>query len=76
MYAIRSYYALIATLQTDRPHGGRAWERFTASGPLALLPLKDDRYSLVWTVRPSEVDELLALGDTAFLARLQQRFVV
>ncbi len=66
--------ALIATLQTDRPHGGRAWERFTDSGPLALLPLQGDRYSLVWTVRPSEVDELLALDDTAFLQRLQQRF--
>ena len=66
--------ALIATLQSDRPHGGRAWERFTDSGPLALLPLQGDRYSLVWTVRPSEVDELLALDDTAFLQRLQQRF--
>lgn len=76
--------ALIATVSTDRPHGNTAYERFTDSGPLALLPcdppadgeptLAGRRWSLVWTVRDGEVDEMLALSDEAFLSRLQQRF--
>ncbi len=66
--------ALIATLQSDRPHAGRAWERFTDSGPLALLPLSGARYSLVWTVQQPQIEALMSLDDSAFLARLQQRF--
>jgi 2-octaprenyl-6-methoxyphenol hydroxylase len=76
--------AVIATVATDRPHGNTAYERFTDTGPLALLPcdppadaepgLSGRRWSLVWTVRDGEVDEMLALDDAAFMHRLQQRF--
>lgn len=76
--------AVIATATTDRPHGNTAYERFTDTGPLALLPcdppadaeqaLCGRRWSLVWTARDGQVDELLALGDGEFLLRLQQRF--
>jgi 2-octaprenyl-6-methoxyphenol hydroxylase len=76
--------AVIATVTTDRAHGNTAYERFTDTGPLALLPcdppvdtdqeLSGRRWSLVWTVRDSQVDALLALSDEAFLQRLQQRF--
>ncbi len=66
--------AVIATVTAEHPHPTTAYERFTASGPLALLPMTQGRYSLVYTVRAGEEDELLALDDTAFLKRLRDRF--
>ncbi|MBI2380792.1 MAG: 2-octaprenyl-6-methoxyphenyl hydroxylase [Gammaproteobacteria bacterium] len=66
--------ALIANVTTAKPHQGWAYERFTDTGPLALLPMSQGRMSLVWTLRPEQVDEHLALDETAFLSRLQERF--
>lgn len=76
--------AVIATVTTDRVHGQVAYERFTDTGPLALLPcdpprggdaqLTGQRWSLVWTVRDAQVDEVLALDDAQFIERLQARF--
>ena len=65
--------AVVAAVRCDRPHGGRAYERFTARGPMALLPV-EERHALVWTAAPTEADRLLALDDTAFLAELQEAF--
>ncbi|MEZ8131538.1 2-octaprenyl-6-methoxyphenyl hydroxylase [Enterovibrio norvegicus] len=66
--------ALIANITTTLPHQGRAFERFTASGPLALLPMSEGRSSLVWCVPPEDAPDLLALSDHAFLAALQRAF--
>ena len=66
--------AVIATVTPDRPLTGHAFERFTDSGPLALLPMTQGRYSVVWTCRDSDTAEILSLSDDAFLARLQDRF--
>jgi 2-octaprenyl-6-methoxyphenol hydroxylase len=66
--------AIAANLATDRPHDGTAYERFTPSGPLALLPLFDGSYGVVWSATPPEAIRLLALDDAAFLAELQTRF--
>ena len=65
--------AVVASVGTDRPHGGRAWERFTPRGPMALLPV-GERYALVWTASPKEAERLLALRDDEFAAQLQARF--
>jgi 2-octaprenyl-6-methoxyphenol hydroxylase len=66
--------AIVANLATDRPHDGTAYERFTPSGPLALLPLYDGSYGLVWSAPPAESSRLLALSDGVFLDELQARF--
>ncbi|MEJ2591835.1 MAG: 2-octaprenyl-6-methoxyphenyl hydroxylase [Candidatus Thiodiazotropha sp.] len=66
--------AIIANLVPGRPHGGIAYERFTDSGPLAMLPMTGDRVSMVWTARHDQVDALMALSDQAFLQALQARF--
>lgn len=66
-------HAVLAPVRTDRPHGGRAWERFTPRGPMALLPV-GERYGLVWTATPAETARLKALDETAFLAELQAAF--
>ena len=65
--------AVVAALWADREHGGRAYERFTPQGPLALLPV-DERYGLVWTAAPEEAARLLSLDEPAFLAAWQERF--
>ena len=66
--------ALIANVTPGKPHGGQAFERFTDDGPMALLPLQDNRCALVWT-RPEEVAaRLAALPEAAFLDELQQAF--
>mgnify|MGYP001051672006 CR=1 FL=1 len=66
--------ALVANVSPAEPHRQRAFERFTDSGPLALLPLGDNRCAMVWTARSDRLPDLLALSDEAFLAALQQRF--
>lgn len=67
-------HAIIATVKTAQDPEGRAFERFTEGGPLALLPMQEGLSSLVWSVGQHEVDELMALDEAAFLARLQQAF--
>jgi 2-octaprenyl-6-methoxyphenol hydroxylase len=66
--------AIISTVTPDRPQPGWAFERFTETGPLAMLPMTAGRWSVVWTCRQEETADLLALTDDAFLTRLQGRF--
>jgi 2-octaprenyl-6-methoxyphenol hydroxylase len=66
--------AVIANVTPEQPHDNVAYERFTDTGPMALLPLLGDYCALVWTVRSQQAEELLALDDAQFLARLQHRF--
>ncbi|MBS1201627.1 MAG: 2-octaprenyl-6-methoxyphenyl hydroxylase [Chromatiaceae bacterium] len=66
--------AVITTVTADRPRTGVAFERFTETGPLAMLPMTGGRYSVVWTCRETEAAEILGLTDAEFTARLQQRF--
>lgn len=66
--------AVVANVTPTKPHRNIAFERFTANGPLALLPLRDDHCALVWTVADEKLDEMLGLDDDTFLARLQENF--
>ncbi|MEP7207726.1 MAG: FAD-dependent monooxygenase [Casimicrobiaceae bacterium] len=65
--------ALVARIGCRMPHRGVAYERFTAEGPIALLP-EGDHYGLVWTATPESVAARLALPDDAFLDRLTAHF--
>ena len=67
-------HALVANVSLDQPHKGVAYERFAGEGPMALLPLSDDRSALVWTVPSDEIDQKMALSDKEFLAELQDKF--
>ena len=66
--------AIIAHVTPSSPHQQVAYERFTASGPLALLPLPDNHCSLVWTKTPAQAKTVMALNDSTFLSALQQEF--
>ena len=74
--ATRDYYqaAIVATVTPQRPHRNWAYERFTDTGPLALLPLKDWRCVLVHAVPAGEARAWMELGDEEFLARAEARF--
>ncbi len=66
--------AVIANVSTSLDHDNEAFERFTATGPLALLPMTAGRCSLVWTLDPPGAAAVTQLGDAAFLSRLQEAF--
>ncbi|MFV0821789.1 2-octaprenyl-6-methoxyphenyl hydroxylase [Legionella micdadei] len=66
--------AIVANVGLARAHGNRAYERFTASGPLALLPMAENRVSLVWALPPAEAARLSALDEAAFIQALQKAF--
>lgn len=66
--------AVVTNITPSRPHRNVAYERFTDTGPVALLPMTEGRCAVVWTVRDEQVDEVLALDDDAFLGAFQDRF--
>jgi 2-octaprenyl-6-methoxyphenol hydroxylase len=66
--------ALIAHLRTDRAAHGVAFERFTAAGPIALLPLFGDHYAAVWTLAPPAAAAMQHCDPAEFCERLQQCF--
>jgi len=66
--------AVVANVASDQAHEGVAYERFTPAGPLAVLPLYDGARGVIWACRPREAQELLALDEAGYLARLQQQF--
>lgn len=64
----------IATIaKTGRPHGDTAWQRFGATGPVALLPLSDERHvAVIWSAAESASSRLAALDDAGFRAALAE----
>ena len=58
--------AIVAHIATRESHQDTAWQRFLPDGPLALLPLADDRTSIVWSTSPEHADALLDYSDEAF----------
>ena len=66
--------AITAAVVADRPNDGTAYERFTASGPVAVLPLHGGGYGTVWACAAARAAQVLELSDEAYLAALQERF--
>jgi len=64
----------VARVRAQKAPDGTAWERFTDSGPTALLPRGDRHYGVVHGVRADEADAVAALDDVAWLQRLQAVF--
>jgi 2-octaprenyl-6-methoxyphenol hydroxylase len=65
---------IVTTVKHEFPHGGRAEEHFRPSGPFAILPLTDDRSSLVWTEKSEDARRIMALDDRGFGRELRDRF--
>ncbi|WP_136658094.1 ubiquinone biosynthesis hydroxylase [Nitratireductor sp. XY-223] len=65
---------IVTTVRHERPHNGRAEEHFLPAGPFAILPLPDNRSSLVWTERTEDAERLVKEDDLVFEAELERRF--
>lgn len=66
--------AVVGVVRTDAPATGVAFERFTDTGPLALLPRFDRSFGVIWTLPPEAAAEQLTCTPDEFCRRLQQRF--
>ena len=71
-------HAIVSNVAFEKAHEGVAFERFTDTGPLAVLPLRkfktENRCSVVWSVNPDESDEILDLEEAELRKRLQNSF--
>ena len=65
-------FGIVASVACAQGHRETAHECFRNSGPLAFLPLADDRYSIVWAAAPAEAAQLLQMDDGQFLHALQR----
>ncbi|MBX4971281.1 ubiquinone biosynthesis hydroxylase [Rhizobium binae] len=65
---------IVATVEHERPHDGCAEEHFLPAGPFAILPLRNNRSSLVWTERTHDADRLVAADELVFEEELERRF--
>jgi 2-octaprenyl-6-methoxyphenol hydroxylase len=66
--------ALVANVASDEPHAGRAFERFTPAGPLAVLPLHEGARAVIWACTPERAQHLLGLDEAGYLRELQAAF--
>ncbi len=66
--------ALVCAIEHDLPHDGCAHQFFMPSGPLAILPLRGNRSSIVWSETHAQARAIQALDDTAYLDVLRPRF--
>ncbi|GAA69929.1 MULTISPECIES: 2-octaprenyl-6-methoxyphenyl hydroxylase [Pseudoalteromonas] len=66
--------AIIANVEVAGGHNNHAFERFTQNGPMALLPMSNNRYSLVWCMRQDQVEQHMALNEQDFISALQSAF--
>ena len=67
-------HAIVTNVESQLCHQGCAYERFTESGPLALLPLSPKRSALVWTLPSENLEEVLSMDDSEFLKELEGVF--
>jgi len=66
--------ALVCAVSHELPHNGEAHQFFMPGGPLAILPLRGNRSSIVWSERAALATHIAALDDAGFLAELRPRF--
>ncbi|MCY4611456.1 MAG: FAD-dependent monooxygenase [Gammaproteobacteria bacterium] len=64
--------AVVAEVEMDRAAEGWAYERFTRTGPLALLPHPSGRRALVWALSRKTAREARTWPDSKFCRELQQ----
>ena len=66
--------AMVCAIEHDLPHHGIAHQFFMPPGPLAILPLKGNRSSIVWSETHDNAASFNALSDEDYLAMLRPRF--
>ncbi len=65
---------IVTTVAHAKPHHGRAVQHFLPAGPFAILPLKGNRSSIVWTEERARGEATMAASEADFVAELSKRF--
>ena len=65
-------HAVVATVHAELGNRDTAWQRFMPQGPLALLPMQKDLFSIVWSTSPADAERLLVLPEETFNERLSE----
>ncbi len=65
---------IVTTVSLEKPHNNLAYEYFLPSGPYAILPLTENRASIVWSEPPEKAKAIAALSKTDFETEIQKRF--
>ncbi len=65
---------VVGYIDSALPNQDTAWQRFLATGPLAVLPYDTHRSSIVWTLPDAEAERVLALDDDSFSRELTNAF--
>lgn len=65
---------IVCTVAHEKPHKGVAQERFLNPGPFAILPMSNNRSSLVWTESTEMAAKIMTLNDEDFTAQMARRF--
>ncbi|MDX8350252.1 UbiH/UbiF/VisC/COQ6 family ubiquinone biosynthesis hydroxylase [Cognatiyoonia sp. IB215446] len=66
--------AVVCAIAHEKPHDGIAHQFFMPAGPLAILPLTENRSSIVWSETDARAAELAAMNDADFLTALRPAF--
>lgn len=66
--------ALVCAIEHERPHNAIAHQFFMPNGPLAILPLPENRSSIVWSETSENAAQIAALDDAAYLDALRPAF--
>lgn len=66
--------ALVCAIEHELPHNGIAHQFFMPPGPLAILPLKGNVSSIVWSERTDQAAAINALDDVSYIEVLRPRF--
>jgi len=66
--------ALVCAIEHERPHNAIAHQFFMPNGPLAILPLPENRSSIVWSETSENAAQIAALDDAAYLEALRPAF--
>lgn len=64
---------IAAALTHEKTHEAVAYDLFSASGPIGLLPLRGNRSSIVWCEAPEAAAALMKLAPEDFCAELNHR---
>ncbi|WP_138378999.1 UbiH/UbiF/VisC/COQ6 family ubiquinone biosynthesis hydroxylase [Luteithermobacter gelatinilyticus] len=65
---------IVTTVEHEKDHRGIAHERFFPGGPFAILPLRHNRSSIVWTEPDDLAETIMGLSQAAFDAELRKKF--
>lgn len=70
----QAHHIVISRLKTHKAHHGLAFERFTPEGPIALLPINQDEYLLVWTMNAAQTPTFLSQSEASLMSALQAAY--